>query len=614
MIKKKTKVSLLSAIGLSILMGLSTVGPSYAEYQPRRVSGPERYRTSMESADYMESEILVFASGNEFADALSSVNICNRFDAKLVLVRGSEDMSSYVSNGGFKKVYIIGGQNSIPESFVSRLEPTGVEVKRLYGSDRYLTNISTLKEAGYDHVGVANGRMYPDALSASRFIKEKEIGLALVEADDTKISSDIEASVDYVFGGENSVSINEGIRISGKDRYDTSAKIAQMTDAANMVLVSGDNFADALSSVNIANAREADVVLAPRHKDPRIMDMASYADEIFVVGGQGAVSDERVKLALEGVEPEDPARDIASLGKYTIVNEGGKNFIKNNSTSEYLKYNSKTEGMVKIGNKKYVLAGDGSIRNGWISMFGKKYYSTMPNGLVRGWNYIDGANRYFSPESYEMYRNGVFTTGPHCYWFADNGAVRTGAKRTGRPAKYVRWSAPTNNEIKIDNEWINRSDSAQRFKSQKVANFAAKYDYLPYRWIGTNLKNGQGVYCCGLPYAAYKEFGVLIPGPEIIRNLNSERGYIMVRLQYQMANQYGFKYVPRNWNNLFGGDLLYCSSGSNIYNHAMIYLGRNGGRPMIIHSAGPNGLAIETTGVIGAWGCRFLPNALRYNQ
>lgn len=35
---------------------------------------------------------------------------------------------------------------------------------------------------------------------------------------------------------------------------------------------------------------------------------------------------------------------------------------------------------------------------------------------------------------------------------------------------------------------------------------------------------------------------------------------------------------------------------------------------MIIHSAGPNGLAIETTGVIGAWGCRFLPNALRYNQ
>lgn len=88
----------------------------------------------------------------------------------------------------------------------------------------------------------------------------------------------------------------------------------------------------------------------------------------------------------------------------------------------------------------------------------------------------------------------------------------------------------------------------------------------------------------------------------------------MVRLQYQMANQYGFKYVPRNWNNLFGGDLLYCSSGSNIYNHAMIYLGRNGGRPMIIHSAGPNGLAIETTGVIGAWGCRFLPNALRYNQ
>src|SRR3712207_7203597 len=65
---------------------------------------------------------------------------------------------------------------------------------------------------------------------------------------------------------------------------------------------------------------------------------------------------------------------------------------------------------------------------------------------------------------------------------------------------------------------------------------------------------------------------------------------------------------------LFGGDLMYCSNGSNIYNHAMIYLGKNGGRPILVHSAGPNGLVIEPTSVIGSWGCRFLPNALRYNK
>lgn len=614
MVRLKSKIGIVSAIGLSVLLGMSSAGPSFADYNPVRISGPERYKTSLESAEYMESKTLVFASGKEFADALSSVNICNKFDAKLVLVRGNEDMSSYVYNGGYEKVYVIGGQSVIPESFVNNLKSTDVEVKRLSGSNRFLTNASTINEAGYDHVGVANGRMYPDALSASRFIKEKEIGLALVESDDTRLPYGVTASIDYVFGGETSVSINEGIRISGKDRYDTSAKIAQMTDASNMALVSGDNFADALSSVNIVNGKGADVILVSRKRDDRLIDMASYADSIFVVGGQGAVSDARVKTALEGIEEKDPSVRVGSVGNYTIVNEGGKNFIKDESTGEYLSYNRETEGMIQVGNKKYVLAGDGSIRIGWVEMFGKKYYSNAKNGLVRGWNYIDGANRYFSPDSFEMYRNGVFSTGPHCYWFSDDGRVRTGSKRSGRPSKYIRWSAPTNNEIKIDNEWINRADSAQRFKSQKVVNFAAKYDYLPYRWLGTNLKDGRGVYCCGLPYAAYKEFGVLIPGPEIIRKLNSERDFIMVRLQYQMANQYGFKYLPLNWNNMFGGDLMYCSNGSNIYNHAMMYLGKNGGRPMLVHSSGPNGLVIEPTGIIGAWGCRFLPNALRYNQ
>src|SRR3712207_3897592 len=206
-------LKVVSALGLSILMGMSMAESSHAEYSTTRIAGSHRYNTSLESAKYFESDTLVFASGKEFADALSSVNICNKFGAKLVLVRGTEDMSSFVSDGGYKKVYIIGGHSAISDEFQTRLGTTEAEVVRLAGSDRFSTNTKTILEAGYDHVGVANGRMYPDALSASRFIKEKEIGLALVESYDRSISSELTASVDYVFGGVNSVAINEGVRI-----------------------------------------------------------------------------------------------------------------------------------------------------------------------------------------------------------------------------------------------------------------------------------------------------------------------------------------------------------------------------------------------------------------
>ena len=95
-----------SVLGLSILMGMSMAESSHAEYSTTRIAGSHRYNTSIESARFFESDTIVFASGKEFADALSSVNICNKFGAKLVLVRGTEDMSSFVSDGGYKKVYI----------------------------------------------------------------------------------------------------------------------------------------------------------------------------------------------------------------------------------------------------------------------------------------------------------------------------------------------------------------------------------------------------------------------------------------------------------------------------------------------------------------------------
>ncbi|MCR1954315.1 cell wall-binding repeat-containing protein [Clostridioides mangenotii] len=325
-LNKYIGLALTSALTLSCLTIIS-----YADTQVKleRFDGENRYKTSLETANTVDSKEVVFTSGKNFADALSSTNIANR-GAKLILVEDDMDVKPLLC--GIEKVVIVGGENALSKDFEDNVRKYVPNVKRLDGKDRYETNLKTLQYCEYKDVGVADGRNYPDALASIGFLKEKNQGLMLVDGGKTyTIPSGM--NVNYTFGGTVKHDIGEVIK--GADRYDTAIEIAKKSSYKNMALVSGNNFADALSATNIVNSRGAYIMLVPNSIKSELKEFNGKIDNIYVVGGANSVSDKEARDTIDMIN-----------GTYTeeielVINtpkikptEGKLNItIKNNSSS-----------------------------------------------------------------------------------------------------------------------------------------------------------------------------------------------------------------------------------------------------------------------------------------
>ncbi len=89
----------------------------------------------------------------------------------------------------------------------------------------------------------------------------------------------------------------ELFRAQGQDRYDTAAWIAGGSFADRVVLARGDDPADALAGASLAAVLDAPVLLTrpDRLPDPTLEALQRLEpDEVVVLGGEGAVSDEVV--------------------------------------------------------------------------------------------------------------------------------------------------------------------------------------------------------------------------------------------------------------------------------------------------------------------------------
>lgn len=325
-LNKYIGLALTSALILSSLTKIS-----YADTQVKfeRFDGENRYKTSLETANTVDSKEVVFTSGKNFADALSSTNIANR-GAKLILVEDDMDVKQLL--GDIEKVVIVGGENALSKDFEDNVKKYVPNVERLDGKDRYETNLKTLQYCEYKDVGVADGRNYPDALASTGFLKEKNQGLMLVDGGKTyTIPSGM--NVNYTFGG--AVRHDRGEVIKGADRYDTAIEIAKQSSYKNMALVSGNNFADALSATNIVNSKGAYIMLLPNSMKSELREFNGKIDNIYVVGGANSISDKEARDTIDMIN-----------GTYTeeielVINtpkikptEGKINItIKNNSSS-----------------------------------------------------------------------------------------------------------------------------------------------------------------------------------------------------------------------------------------------------------------------------------------
>ena len=178
-------------------------------------------------------------------------------------------------------------------------------VKRIQGVHRYETAASIAESAftKSDRAVLVSGSNFADALSAGNLADHAPIFLfekpdMMQRAINTMRSLDVKEVV--IIGGEKSVpkSVEEKlkeknfkvIRIAGRNRYETSTKLAKQLKAKNkdnVVLANGEKFADALSAAPYAVQKKQTLVLTDGKtlpKDVKAQDVKT------IIGGEKSVN------------------------------------------------------------------------------------------------------------------------------------------------------------------------------------------------------------------------------------------------------------------------------------------------------------------------------------
>lgn len=197
----------------------------------------------------------------------------------------------------------------------STADTTNENVQRISGENRVQTAIEVSKKMfkeGTNKVVLANQDNYSDVLTAAPFAKANNASLLYVSSNSIskEVMSEIarlKAKEITIIGGEKSV--DEGLkkelekrnfkvdRLSGADRYKTSAQIAaKLIDGKTTTLeiASGENYADALSLNNAAEKDKAPILLVRVNAiDKSVEDVikSSKASLINIAGGEKSVSE-----------------------------------------------------------------------------------------------------------------------------------------------------------------------------------------------------------------------------------------------------------------------------------------------------------------------------------
>ena len=311
-------------------------GYSYQDSQtPKatiRLSGKNRYETSMKIADQLKAEnggaafkSVIIASGTSFADALSAAYLAkvkNSGNTPILLVANAasimDSAAAYVKKNAASTatIYIVGGEAVVPKAMETKLKANGFKnVKRLAGRTRYLTNIEVLKEAGVSNQDmlVASGMDYADALSASA--AGRPILLAAptgLTAEQKAFLKNMKNSAATIIGGKNAVNaatenqlkatFKSVTRIGGSNRFETSVLVAKkfFPKAPAVTLAYGLDYPDGLCGGPLAMTYKCPLLLTT---STNFTAAKNYAKSIgassgAVYGGTGLISEIAVKNIL----------------------------------------------------------------------------------------------------------------------------------------------------------------------------------------------------------------------------------------------------------------------------------------------------------------------------
>lgn len=277
-----------------------------------RISGETRYDTATNIANEGWSEgasEIVLATGQNFPDALAAGSLAYSLGAPILLTTKDAlpgSVIKFIQDKGVNKVTIIGGTEAVSSQVETYLRNSlKLEIYRISGNDRFETAAKIADELPESYEAraiVVNGRNYPDALSASSYAAQNGFPILLTDVDTLpSVTAERLAGMEMttVVGGTQVISeavfnqLPDPERISGKDRYDTSAQVADLLPGHSSFVATGTNFADALSgSVLAAMYGEPIILTRPTGLSEEAKAFFNYYGVMnyTILGGTAAVS------------------------------------------------------------------------------------------------------------------------------------------------------------------------------------------------------------------------------------------------------------------------------------------------------------------------------------
>lgn len=468
---------------------------------------------------------------------------------------------------------VISNKNQVnkEEKEVEVKSQKSAKTERIDAKNRFET-AKKIKEKEFknaDTAVVVNSNEFSDSISATNISNGKS---PILYTDSDKLDNLTKEALKgvkkvYITGGEKTISSKvvdelngmgiEVIRVKGKDRYEVNAKSATTSHPVsnkkqNVVIASGENFADSISSTSLAKKKNAPVLLVKKNEVPKSIKeyLNSFSKkgllgDITIVGGENSVSkaveNELFKLAkVTRIAGDDRYQTSVKVAKHVGVNSertivaSGEKFVDVLAASPVAqKYNAPIVLVKKMDvprNEDYKTQEQKS--NSVESFFKQNKSKIMHTMVFGGKNTIDN--------------------------FVVNGIkdLLAGKSLQAKPNVDALVNLPKKQEQQVQ-EKTNKLD--------KIVNLAYKQLGKPYVW-GTH--GPRSFDCSGLTSYLYKQaYGIGIS--------TSSRAQA----------SYGYKVSK---SNLKKGDLMFFATGGGGISHVGIYVGNN----KLIHASTPS------TGVI----------------
>lgn len=375
---------------------------SAGQIVPTRIAGQNRYESAAQISreQFTNAKKVIVVNAQKYADALSATTLS---DGKYSILYTEKDSLPTATRNEIQRlnpveVYLLGGQQSISAGIENILKKYSNKVTRIAGRDRYETSAKVAAMSKKKNVVIASGENFSDPLYASSYAysnnakillssgktlsretrdyllrNKSSIGKVTVVGGGQSISS---ATVRYI----QSVTGKNVSRISGRNRYDGSVKVANSMNKDKVFIASGEDFADALAISPLAQKLNAPILLSSKGKlDTSVIaflnNFKNSIKDVFIVGGYRTI-DNNVYGTVQNVlkkqiakpKPKPPVvkdqsdiiEEDKAIGLHDFV-------VAKHATALYNAANSSAKSVRNI-NTSTVMQVINILDNGWMQL------------------------------------------------------------------------------------------------------------------------------------------------------------------------------------------------------------------------------------------------------